>query len=133
MIRVVIVDDQTIVRAGVSRILGPIDGFEVVAECADGDEVLDAVVACQPDVVLMDVRMRRMDGVTATRRLTDSGAGPPVLILTTFDDDDVLWGAIEAGADAVCYKPFDIPHLLQQLGRLASPSDDEAASHAPPG
>ena len=77
MIRVVIVDDQTIVRAGVSRILGPIDGFEVVAECADGDEVLDAVVACRPDVVLMDVRMRRMDGVTATRRLTESG-GPPV-------------------------------------------------------
>jgi DNA-binding NarL/FixJ family response regulator len=118
VIRVVIVDDQMIVRAGVSRILGPIDGFEVVAECADGDEVLDAVVACQPDVVLMDVRMRRMDGVTATRRLTESG-GPPVLILTTFDDDDVLWGAIEAGAAGFVLKDCPAETLIAATRAVA--------------
>ena len=67
VIRVVIVDDQPVVRVGVARILGPDDGFEVVAECDDGDEVVAAVAAHRPDVVLMDVRMRRMDGVTATR------------------------------------------------------------------
>ena len=93
-----IVDDQPIVRAGVARILGPDDGFEVVAECDDGDEVVAAVAAHRPDVVLMDVRMRRLDGVTATRLLAESGDAPPVLILTTFDDDDVLWGALDAGA-----------------------------------
>ena len=72
MIRVLIVDDQPVVRAGVARILGPDDGFEVVAECDDGDEVVAAVGAHRPDVVLMDVRMRRMDGVTATRQLRDT-------------------------------------------------------------
>ena len=99
VIRVLIVDDQPVVRAGVARILGPDDGFEVVAECDDGDEVVDAVAAHQPDVVLMDVRMRRVDGVTATAAPASARATtPPVLVLTTFDDDDVLWGALDAGA-----------------------------------
>ena len=87
MIRVVIVDDQPVVRAGVARILGPDDGFEVVAECSDGDEVVAVVAEVQPDVVLMDVRMRRIDGITATRRLFEADDSPPVLILTTFDDE----------------------------------------------
>ena len=99
MIRLVIVDDQPVVRAGVSRILGPADGFEVVAECGDGDEVVAAVAEQQPDLVLMDVRMRRTDGITATRALRHRfGAEPPVLVLTTFEDDDVVWGALDAGA-----------------------------------
>ena len=71
MIRVLIVDDQPVVRAGVARILGPDDGFEVVAECDDGDEVVAAVAEHRPDIVLMDVRMRRIDGVTATRQLRE--------------------------------------------------------------
>lgn len=98
MIRVVIVDDQPVVRAGVARILGPDDGFEVVAECSDGDEVVGVVADLHPDVVLMDVRMHRLDGITATRRLREADNSPPVLILTTFDDDDALWGALDAGA-----------------------------------
>ena len=73
MIRVLIVDDQPVVRAGVARILGPDDGFDIVAECDDGDEVDAAVAAHRPDLVLMDVRMRRVDGVTATRALRDDG------------------------------------------------------------
>ena len=98
MIRVVIVDDQPVVRAGVARILGPGDGFEVVAECDDGDEVPAAVDQHQPDVVLMDIRMRRVDGVAAIRALSAAANPPPVLVLTTFDDDDVLWDSLDAGA-----------------------------------
>lgn len=105
MIRVVLVDDQAIVRAGVARILGPDDGFEVVAECSDGDEAVEAVVRTGPDVVLMDVRMARVDGLEATRRLgTEVEEPPPVLVLTTFDEDAVLWGALEAGASGFILK-----------------------------
>jgi DNA-binding NarL/FixJ family response regulator len=98
VIRVLIVDDAPVIRAGVARILGPADGFDVVAECSDGDEVPDAVAAHRPDLVVMDIRMRRLDGIAATRLLRARPDGPPVLVLTTFEDDDVLWGAIDAGA-----------------------------------
>jgi DNA-binding NarL/FixJ family response regulator len=110
--RVLIVDDQAVVRAGVARILGPDDGFEVVAECDDGDQVPAAVAQHRPDVVLMDVRMRRVDGVAATRALTATGSGPPVLILTTFDDDDVLWGALEAGAAGFVLKDASAEQII---------------------
>ncbi|CAN5825080.1 response regulator transcription factor [soil metagenome] len=112
MIRVVIVDDQPIVRAGVARILGPADGFEVVAECDDGDEVVAAVAAHRPDVVLMDVRMRRVDGVAATRALGELEKPPPVLILTTFDEDDTLWGALDAGAAGFVLKDASAEDLI---------------------
>ncbi len=112
MIRVVIVDDQPIVRAGVARILGPEDGFEVVAECDDGDEVVAAVAANRPDVVLMDVRMRRVDGVAATRALGGLEKPPPVLILTTFDEDDTLWGALDAGAAGFVLKDASAEDLI---------------------
>ena len=91
MISVVLVDDQAIVRAGVARILGPDDGFTVVAECSDGDEAVEAVTRTRPDVVLMDVRMHRVDGLEATRRLVaEVEPTPPVLVLTTFDEDEVF-------------------------------------------
>ena len=119
MIRVLIVDDQPVVRAGVARILGPDDGFEVVAECDDGDEVLDAVALHQPDVVLMDVRMRRIDGVTATEQLRARGDEPPVLMLTTFDDDDVLWGALDAGAAGFVLKDASAEDLIAAARAVA--------------
>lgn len=112
MIRVLIVDDQPVVRAGVARILGPEDGFEIVAECGDGDGVVDAVGDHHPDLVLMDVRMRRVDGVTAVRRLRELSAEPPVLVLTTFDDDDALWGALDAGAAGFILKDASAEDLL---------------------
>lgn len=118
-IRVVIVDDQPIVRAGLVRILGPDDGFVVVAECDDGDEVAEAVATHQPDVVLMDVRMHRVDGVTATARLVEAD-GPPVLILTTFDDDDVVWGALDAGASGFVLKDADADDLLAATRAVAA-------------
>jgi DNA-binding NarL/FixJ family response regulator len=119
VIRVVIVDDQPIVRAGIARILAPEDGFEVVAECGDGDEVAAAVTAHRPDLVLMDVRMHRMDGVTATRQLTDAEWAPPVLVLTTFDDDDALWGALDAGAAGFVLKDASAEDLIAAARAVA--------------
>jgi DNA-binding NarL/FixJ family response regulator len=120
VIRVVIVDDQPVVRAGAARILGPPDGFEVVAECDDGDEVVAAVAAHRPDLVLMDVRMRRVDGVTATRSLLGAGdGGPPVLMFTTFDDDDVLWGALDAGAAGFILKDCSAEELIAAARAVA--------------
>lgn len=120
MIRVVVVDDQPIVRAGVARILGPDDGFDVVGECDDGDEVVATVDDVQPDVVLMDIRMRRIDGVTATRHLRQHHPdGPPVLILTTFDDDDVLWGALDAGAAGFVLKDTPATDLIAATRAVA--------------
>lgn len=120
MIRVLIVDDQAVVRAGVARILGPDDGFTVVGECDDGDEVPVAVATHRPDVVLMDVRMRRVDGVTATQRLRKGPDAPPVLVLTTFDDDDALWGAIDAGAGGFALKDATAEQLIAATRAVAS-------------
>jgi DNA-binding NarL/FixJ family response regulator len=119
MIRVVVVDDQPVVRSGIARILGPDDGFDVVAECGDGDEVASAVTEHHPDLVLMDVRMRRMDGVTATRLLADGGSTAPVLVLTTFDDDDALWGALDAGAAGFVLKDASAEDLIAAARAVA--------------
>lgn len=97
-IRIVIADDQAVVRAGVARILDAEDDMSVVAECTDGDEVPAAVAEHAPDLVLMDLRMKRVDGAAATRALRSRAGAPPVLVLTTFDHDDALWGALDAGA-----------------------------------
>lgn len=97
MIRVLLVDDQQLVRAGLHRILHPQQGFTIVGECTDGDEVVSALAPSRPDVVVMDLRMKRVDGVEATRRVRAVG-GPPVLALTTFDDDELLSGVLRAGA-----------------------------------
>ena len=113
MIRVLLVDDQALVRAGLRMILGPEDGFEIVGECDDGAAALAAVSTRRPDVVLMDVRMRRMDGVEATRRLREVPDSPPVLILTTFDDDEVLSDALRAGAAGFILKDAPAEDLIR--------------------
>ncbi len=92
MIRVLLVDDQELVRTGLRGILRSQFGFDVVGECADGSEVVAAVESLTPDVVLMDVRMPVVDGVQATRELRSRDGSPPVLALTTFDDDEALAG-----------------------------------------
>jgi DNA-binding NarL/FixJ family response regulator len=119
VIRVVIVDDQPVVRAGAARILGPDDGFDIVAECDDGDQVMSAVAAHRPDLVLMDVRMRRLDGVAATQLLGRTGEAPPVLMFTTFDDDDVLWGALDAGAAGFILKDSSAEELIAAARAVA--------------
>ena len=103
MIRVLLVDDQDLVRAGLRGILRTQFGFDVVGECADGSSVVAAVASLRPDVVLMDVRMPVVDGVQATRALRQAD-GPPVLALTTFDDDEVLAGMLRAGASGFILK-----------------------------
>jgi len=119
MIRVVVVDDQALIRVGVTRILGPEDGFDVVAECEDGVEAVAAVAEHRPDVVLMDVRMRRLDGVSAIRALVAAGDAPAVLVLTTFDDDDVLWGALDAGAAGFVLKDATAEDLIAAARAVA--------------
>ncbi|HWE68314.1 MAG TPA: response regulator transcription factor [Acidimicrobiales bacterium] len=98
MIRVLLVDDQQLIRTGLRRILGPRAGFEIVGECSDGSEVADAVEDTKPDLVIMDARMKDVGGAEATRRLRQLDGSPPVLILTTFDDDEVLSSSLRAGA-----------------------------------
>jgi DNA-binding NarL/FixJ family response regulator len=119
VITVVLVDDQPLVRTGLQRILSEAEGFTVVAECRDGAEAIAAVEAASADVVLMDVRMRGMDGITATRRIRELD-GPPVLVLTTFDDDDVLWGAIDAGAAGFVLKEASAEDLIAATRAVAS-------------
>jgi DNA-binding NarL/FixJ family response regulator len=118
VIRVVLVDDQPLVRAGLQRILASDGGFSVSAECGDGAEALAAIASVEADVVLMDVRMRGVDGIEATRRIRDLD-GPPVLILTTFDDDEVLWGAIEAGAAGFVLKEASAEDLIAATRAVA--------------
>ena len=115
-IAVLLVDDQELVRSGLRRILRRKDGFNVVAECADGDEVPAAVALHRPDVVVMDLRMRRVDGIEATRRLA---GGPPVLALTTFDEDELLLGALRAGAAGFVLKDSSAEELIRAVRAVA--------------
>ena len=121
MIGVLLVDDQALVRAGLRWVLTEADGFTVVAECGDGAAAVEAVQAYgnRIDVVLMDVRMRGVDGVEATRRLRELN-GPPVLVLTTFDEDEVLWGAIEAGAAGFVLKDASAEDLIAATRTVAA-------------
>jgi DNA-binding NarL/FixJ family response regulator len=98
VIRVLLVDDQELVRSGLRRIFQTTDDIDVVGECEDGDQVAAAVREHEPAVVVMDVRMKRMDGVEATKQLRERDDAPPVLVLTTFDDDELLSAALRAGA-----------------------------------
>jgi DNA-binding NarL/FixJ family response regulator len=149
MIRVALVDDQAIIRAGLARILSPADGFEVIAECADGRQAVDELASLAPDVVLMDIRMPVLDGIAATAQLRAAADPLAVLVLTTFGDDEVLWGAIEAGAAGFVLKDssaealiaaaravagggiwFDAavaPRVLEHYRRLVAPAAREGA------
>ena len=118
-VRVLLVDDQPLVRKGLQMILGPEDGFLVVGDCGDGTEVPAAVTRSRPDVVLMDVRMKGIDGVEATRRLRVDGAAPPVLILTTFDDDEVLSAALRAGAAGFILKDAPAADIIRAVHLVA--------------
>ena len=104
VIRVLVADDQELVRTGLRGILRTEFGHDVVGECADGSEVIAAVESLTPDVVLMDVRMPLVNGVQATRELRRRDASPPVLALTTFDDDEALVGMPRAGASGFVLK-----------------------------
>jgi DNA-binding NarL/FixJ family response regulator len=119
VIRVVLVDDQQLVRTGLRRILAPREGFEIVAECTDGSEVEAAVDATRPDLVIMDARMKQVGGAEATRRLRQREESPPVLILTTFDDDEVLSASLRAGASGFQLKDAPGEDLIRSARVVA--------------
>jgi len=119
MIRVLLVDDQELVRAGLRGILRERFGFEVVGECPDGTAVLAAVRAATPDVVVMDVRMPLVDGVAATAGLRSAEPGIPVLALTTFDDDAALAGMLRAGAAGFILKGAPAEELQRAVRVVA--------------
>jgi DNA-binding NarL/FixJ family response regulator len=120
VIRVLLVDDQELVRAGLRGILRRQFGFEIAGECADGSEVLDQVVRCAPDIVLMDVRMPVLDGVAATRALHAEHPSLAVLALTTFDDDEALAGMLRAGAAGFVLKGIPAEDLHRAVAAVAS-------------
>ena len=119
MIRVLLVDDQELIRTGLRGILRAPFGFDVVGECADGGEVIAAVEAVTPDVVLMDVRMPFVDGVQATLQLKRRESSPPVLALTTFDDDQALAGMLRAGASGFVLKGVPAEDLQRAVRTVA--------------
>ena len=119
MIRVLIADDQELVRAGFAAILDAQEDLEVVGEAADGEAALALAAELQPDVVLMDIRMPNMDGVEATRRLAGSG-WPRVIVLTTFDVDDYVYEAFKAGASAFLLKDMPGRRLVDAVRLVAA-------------
>jgi DNA-binding NarL/FixJ family response regulator len=119
VIRVLLVDDQDLVRAGMRQILSPRFGFEVVGECADGAEAVTWVGRERPDVVVMDIRMRGLNGIESTRRINELTNPPPVLVLTTFDDDEVLSGALRAGAAGFQLKDAPGEELIAAVRAVA--------------
>ncbi len=103
-IRIIVVDDQLLVREGLRRVFEAVADFLVVAECADGDEVVATVRQTHSDIVLMDMRMKRVDGASAMQQLAALPDRPPVLVLTTYDDAETLGQALSAGAEGFMLK-----------------------------
>ena len=120
-IRVVVVDDQELVRSGFCVILDAADGITVVGEAGNGEAAVAAVAAQHPDVVLMDIRMPGMDGLEATRLITqDSPAAPKVVMLTTFDLDDYVYEALRAGASGFLLKDSPRHDLIAAIRAAAA-------------
>ena len=128
MIRVVVADDQALVRGGFRVLVDSADDLAVVGEAADGAEAVELVVREHPDVVLMDIRMPTMDGLEATRRIVASASATRVLVLTTFDLDEYVYAALKAGASGFLLKdtpPNDLLSGIRPVARgdaLLSPS-----------
>lgn len=120
MIRVVLVDDQTLIRQGVRSLLALSDDIEVVGEASDGKEALEIVPQLKPDVLLLDLRMPNMNGLQVLEALAERDQQPPTLILTTFDDDELVLGGIRAGAKGYLLKDVALEDLLNAVRTLAS-------------
>jgi DNA-binding NarL/FixJ family response regulator len=119
-IRVLLVDDQELVRTGFRMVLDAQEGIEVAGEAADGHGALETLRATSADVVLMDVRMPRMDGIEATRHICASPGGPKVIILTTFDLDEYAFSALKAGAAGFLLKDAGPEQLIEAIRAVSS-------------
>lgn len=119
MIRVLLADDQELVRAGLEMILGAADDVEIVGSVGDGAAAADAAARLRPDVVLMDVRMPGTDGIEGTRRIVEA-ASSRVLVLSTFDLDEVVFAAFRAGASGFLVKDAPRAHILEGVRAVAS-------------
>ncbi|MFG3715049.1 response regulator [Micromonospora sp. NPDC047730] len=129
-IRVLIVDDEVLIRAGLSALLRAAPGVEVVGEAADGAEAVELAAATRPDVILMDIRMPGADGITATRRILNTGTGtgtdaaavgrPRILVLTTFDLDEYVYAALRAGASGFLLKDTPPDRLIGAISTVAA-------------
>ncbi|WP_432564805.1 response regulator [Kineococcus sp. SYSU DK003] len=118
-VRVAVVDDQTLVRQGILRLLALSDAVEVVGEGEDGDEALDLVARGDVDVLLLDLRMPRRDGIATLEALRERGSTVPVLVLTTFDDDELVLAALRAGARGYLLKDVTLDQVLAAIRTLA--------------
>ncbi len=118
-VRVLVVDDDALVRAGLTMILSAAGDVEVVGEAADGSGVPAAVARHRPDVVLMDIRMPRVDGLAATEALRRQPGAPEVIVLTTFDADEFVLGALRAGASGFLLKDTPPGEILHAVRRVA--------------
>ncbi|HMN33877.1 MAG TPA: response regulator transcription factor [Chiayiivirga sp.] len=119
MIRVCLVDDQTLVRQGVRSLLELSDDIRVVAEAGDGRQALDTIPEVNPDVVLMDMRMPVMSGLEALQTLAARGQLPPTIILTTFDDDELVLAGLKAGARGFLLKDVSLEQLVDAIHTVA--------------
>lgn len=120
MIRVCLVEDQMLMRLGIRSLLELTDDIRVAGEAADGEEALRVIAAGKPDVVLLDMRMPKLDGVGLLRALSERGELPPTLILTTFDDDELLFEGIRAGAKGFLLKDVSLERLTAAIRSLAN-------------
>ena len=120
MVTILIVDDDPLVRAGLRLILGGSPSLQVVGEGSDGDEAVGLVTEHRPDVVLMDIRMPRVDGLEATRRLQALPEPPRIIVLTTFDSDDLVLRALTVGADGFLLKDTPPPRMVEAILQVAA-------------
>lgn len=120
MIRVLLVDDQTLVRSGIRGLLALTGDIEVVGEAADGEAAIAAIGALAPDVVLLDVRMPGCSGIEVLRRLRAEGEPPPTILLTTFDDDEALLEGMRAGAKGFLLKDISLERLAAEIRNIAA-------------
>ncbi|MFI6358851.1 response regulator [Streptomyces sp. NPDC050743] len=119
-VRIVLADDQQLVRSGLRVLMADHPDLDVVGEAATGEEAVQRVQETGPDVVVMDIRMPGMDGIEATRRITAGGASTRVLILTTFDEDDHVYGALRAGASGFAVKDMALDDILGAIRVVAA-------------
>ena len=119
MIRVCLVEDQTIVRQGLRSLLGLNPDITIVAEASDGEEAIEVIEREKPDVILLDLRMPRLDGLGVLQRLRERGTSRPTLILTTFDDDAMLFEAVRAGAKGWLLKDVSLERLTDAIRTVA--------------